>query len=424
MSTTATSFGSRPFDVVLLGATGYTGRLVAERLIRSYGVDRDLRWAIAGRNPRKLEQVRDGLAAIDPTATRLPIRIADAADPATLARVASETRVVSSTVGPYALHGRELVAACVEHGTSYCDLTGETQFVRAMIDAHHRRAQKTGARIVHSCGFDSIPSDLGVLMLQEHMRAHHGGRCVAVKFFIGRARGGVSGGTLASAINRADEAAADPRIRRLLADPYALDPEHPGPARDEDRDQSDLRWDPDLRSWTAPFVMATINTRVVRRTNSLLGYAYGQDFRYNEAMSLGPGLAGLARAALVTAAIAGIETALHLGPVRGLLKKVLPASGEGPSAERRARGFFEITLIGTGEPVFGRPPVKLLGRIVGRSDPGYGETAKMLSEAAVCLARDPLASGGGVLTPAAAMGARLIDRLRRAGMTFEVDLLR
>ncbi|HMR07310.1 MAG TPA: saccharopine dehydrogenase NADP-binding domain-containing protein [Polyangiaceae bacterium] len=410
---------SRPHDVVLFGATGFTGELVAEYLAEHYG-DSDLRLALAGRSKAKLEKVRERLGRIRPSYAELPILIADSYDRASLDRVAADASVVCTTVGPYDKYGAELVAACVEHATDYCDLTGETQFIRRMIDAHHARAEETGARIVHCCGFDSIPSDLGSLMLQDHAFEKHGAPCSEIKFFAGKTRGGFSGGTVASMFNVVDEVKRDRSVLKVLGHPYALNPEgeRKGP---DGSDQRGVRYDADIGAWTAPFIMAAINTRIVRRSNALLGFRYGRDFRYSEVMSLFPGAKGLAMAAGVAAGLTGFMLAGAVGPTRSLLEKKLPKPGEGPSREERERGFFEIHLLGSGVAKDGKP-FKLRGRVVGTSDPGYGETAKMLGESAVCLAQDgaELSRGGGILTPATAMGATLTQRLRKAGMTFEL----
>jgi short subunit dehydrogenase-like uncharacterized protein len=408
---------SRRFDVLLWGATGFTGQLVAEYLARTYGFAGKPSWAIGGRSKGKLEKVRAALEAVDPRARDLPIVVGDSRDRTTLDVVVRDARVVASTVGPYAIHGRELVAACVEGATDYCDLTGEPQFVRDMIEQHHARARTTGARIVHCCGFDSIPSDLGTLMMQTRTRQAHGRPSAEVRCLVGPMKGGTSGGTVASALHLLEEASRDRRVRRILTDPYSLDPERtePGPDR---ADQRGVRWDAELARWTGPFVMAAINTRVVRRTNALLEYAYGRDFRYSEAMSFGVGARAMLAAAGVSLGVAGVLAAASVSPVRKLLEKtVLPAPGEGPSRERRENGFFVVRLVGIGAA----PPAKVFGTVRGTSDPGYGETAKMLAESAVCLATDgdAIARRGGVLTPAACMGMRLVERLRAAGMTFE-----
>ncbi len=412
---------ARKHDIVLFGASGFTGKLVAEYLIRTYAKT-DLRLALAGRDRAKLEVVRRELGAIDAAATDLPILIGDSHDRQALEAIATDAGVVCTTVGPYAKYGAELVAACVAKGTDYCDLTGETQFVRRTIDAHHAEAGRTGARIVHCCGFDSIPSDIGTWMMQEAMKTRHGGRLHQVRFFCGESSGGFSGGTVASLLNIVEEAKANRDTGRILADPYALNPEgeRQGP---DGPDQRGVRYDSALGMWTGPFIMAAINTRVVRRTNALLDYAYGRDFQYSEAMSFGKGPKGLMIAASVTSALAGFMGAMAVKPTRELLKhKVLPKPGEGPTKEKRENGHFTVRLIGTGRDSAGQP-VTLRGLVKGEQDPGYGETSKMLGEAAVCLAVDgpKLDAPGGIGTPASTMGARMLERLRAARMTFAVD---
>ena len=412
---------SRPHDIVLWGATGFTGQLVAEYLTRHHlgdAHDPPLRLALAGRNRKKLERVRADLARIRPEAAELPLLVGDSFDAASLDAIAEQASVVCTTVGPYAKYGAELVAACVRHGTDYCDLTGETQFIRRMIDAHQDEAVRTGARIVHCCGFDSIPSDLGTLMLQEEAKERYGAPLREVKFFAGESKGGFSGGTVASMLNLLEEAERDPHVRKVMGHPYALNPD--GERRGPDgSDQKGVRYDDDLGMWTAPFIMAAINTRVVRRSNALMGYAYGKDFRYSEVMSTGKGPAGLARAAAVTAGMGGFVAGVAIKPIRKILEdRVLPAPGEGPDAEAREEGFFVVRLLG--EMADGR---KVRGRVEGDHDPGYGETALMLGESAVCLALEgaELDAPGGIRTPASTMGATLIQRLRRAGMVFRIE---
>ncbi|HJL16627.1 MAG TPA: saccharopine dehydrogenase NADP-binding domain-containing protein [Sandaracinaceae bacterium LLY-WYZ-13_1] len=409
---------SRRFDVVLWGASGFTGRLVAEYLVRHYA-DTDLRLALAGRNEGKLEDVRRGLAAIDDRAADLPILTGDSFDRASLDAIAADAEVVCTTVGPYAKYGGELVAACVAYGTDYCDLTGETHFIRRMIDAHQDEAEKTGARIVHCCGFDSIPSDLGTLVVQDAFHERHGRYAEEVRFVAGESRGGVSGGTAASMIELLEEAAEDRSVRRILGDPYALNPEgeRTGP---DGSDQQGVRYDEDLDMWTGPFVMAAINTRIVRRSHALMGYPWGRDFRYSESMSFGGGPKGLLTSVVVTGVLGGVVAGSALPPVRVLLKKRLPKPGEGPSAEQREKGFFRVRLVAKGRDEAGNPAT-LRGLVEGQNDPGYGETAKMLGESAVCLALDgaSLEAGGGIRTPASTMGLRLVERLRDAGMTFD-----
>jgi len=414
------SNSARQYDLVLWGATGFTGRLVAERLAR-LELEGTLRWALAGRSRAKLERLRSELSAIDSRAAELPIELGDSHDHHALTALAGKTAVVCSTVGPYARYGSPLVGACVERGTHYCDLTGEVQWVRKMIDRHHEQAAASGARIVHCCGFDSIPFDIGCLMVQEQARQQHGAPCERVGLQVLRLSGGYSGGTVASMMNLFEEASRDRAVRAVLRDPYALNPEteRSGPPA---ADQLGLGRAADAHGWTAPFMMAAVNTRVVRRSNALLGWPYGRDFRYTEQLHFEPGAGGLWRAALATAGAIGLSASMALPPGRALLRRfVAPAPGEGPSRAQQARGRFALRLVGHGHAPDGKP-FALEGRVAGKGDPGYSQTAVMLSESALCLALDgsELDSPGGVLTPAACMGTRLLDRLRRAGMTFEV----
>lgn len=401
---------SREFDIVLWGATGFTGGLVADYLARQYlGGDTGLRLALAGRSKEKLEGVAQQIDA-----PPLPILIGDSFDAESLDAIASRTEVVISTVGPYAKYGAELVAACVRNGTDYCDLTGETQFVRRMIDAHHEEATRTGARIVHCCGYDSIPSDLGTLMVQEEFMRRHGTYASEVKMAAGEMSGALSGGTFASMMNILDELKENPSLRKVLGDPYALNPE--GVRGPDKGDQKGVRFDPDLDMWTAPFIMAAINTRIVRRSHALLGLPWGKDFRYSEVMSTGKGASGLSRAVAFTAGIVAFMGAIAFPLTRPLVEKRLPSPGEGPSEEERAKGYFKTRLVALGDGQTVR------GLVADDRDPGYGSTAVMLSESALCLALQSaeIRAEGGILTPASAMGMPLIERLRAAGMTFEV----
>ncbi len=400
----------RPFDIVLFGASGFTGRLVAEYLANH--APRALRWALAGRNESKLEGVRAELASEHPHLGALPIRMADATDAASLGALVKEARVVCTTVGPYMEHGRELVAACAEHGTHCCDLTGETPFVRDTIDRCHARAEQTGAKIVCCCGFDSIPSDLGTFLLHHHAAAP----LAWVKAFVVSARGKLSGGTASSIFGIVDAAKRDASVRRLLFNPYALDPS-PDTRGPDGNDQTGARYDADLGAWTGPFLMAGINTRVVRRSNALLDHAYGPSFRYSEATALGRGAKGWLRASALGAGLGAFMGAVAIAP--GLVKRVLPAPGEGPSKAEREAGSFVMKLLAETER--NGAPRRLTARVEGRSDPGYGETSKMLGESALCLALDDLGKRAGVLTPATAMGMKLVERLRAAGMVLEVS---
>ena len=397
---------AREFDVVVFGASGFTGRLVAEYLFERYGTGGEppLAWAMAGRNEAKLEAVRRDLG---PGAGSVPILVADSDDRSALEALASRTRVVATTVGPYALYGSNLVAVCAEQGTHYCDLTGEVHWMRRMIDAHHETARRTGARIVHTCGFDCIPSDLGVHWLQREMRAEHGVYCAAIRFRVESTRGSFSGGTVASMLNMLAEAERDPSVKTILRDPYALNPE--GSPRGLDGPEKTYpEYDPDFRAWIAPFVMAEINTKVVRRSHALLGSPYGTGFRYDEAILMPYGQLGFPLAVAMASGTASFNAAMRVGSLRRWMSALLPEPGEGPDRSAREAGHFRIQLLGK-HPDRSSADLKL--RIRCDRDPGYGATARMLGESAVCLARDPLASPGGVLTPAVAMGDALIDRL-------------
>lgn len=404
----------REFDVVVWGASGFTGRLVAAHLLAAYGSGGDLRWALGGRSAEKLEAVRRDLGQ---AAAQLPLVLADADDQARLDTLVSRTHVVCSTVGPYALFGSKLVAACAHHGTHYCDLTGEVQWMRRMIDVNHRRAMDTGARIVHTCGFDSIPSDLGTLRVQQVMRAQHGVASARVKLRVRAMRGGVSGGTLHSLLNMLDEAQRDPAVRAVMDDPYALNPE--GERRGLDGpDRTAPEYDRDCQAWVAPFVMGAINTRVVRRSNALSGYAYGRDFRYEEGLVMPLGPWGLPLAAGVGAGSAMLGAAASWGALRRTVESWLPQAGQGPSERARERGGYVIDLIGKHPH---DPGADVTVQVRGEGDPGYGSTSRMLGEAAVCLAQDSLPDAAGVLTPALAMGDALLERLpQRAGVEFDV----
>jgi short subunit dehydrogenase-like uncharacterized protein len=413
---------NREFDIVLFGASGFTGKLVAEYLA-SRAADEGATWALAGRSRQKVEAVRKELASIDEAHADVPILVADAMDARALDAIVPRARVVCTTVGPYRAYGVELARACARHGTSYCDLTGEPHFVRMIIDECHERARETKARIVHCAGFDSIPSDLGAHIAWDHAKRAHGEGLSWVKIFTRRLRGAASGGTVASALGLIEAAKSDRAVRRLLLDPHGLDPRRGVAPRDPfEDDQRSVTFDEKIGGWTAPFVMATINTRIVRRSHALLqeedGHGYGERFRYNEAMGFPPGPKGLLRASLTTAATGGLFAAAAVPALRTLLSKtVLPAPGEGPTRAQIESGFFEMTIVARTES--GR---RLRGTIRGTRDPGYGETAKMLSETALCLSKDipRLAPRYGVLTPATAMGMRLVERLRSAGMTFDI----
>ena len=402
-------------DLIVYGATSFVGQILTRYLVEEFGTHGPLRWAIAGRSEEKLAALRNSLGL---AAGKLPLVVADAADEAALRRMCQDTRVVATTVGPYALYGEPLVKACAATGTDYCDLTGEVQWIRRMIDAHEPAARRSGARIVHCCGFDSIPSDLGVHFLQRQARERFGVPCTEVKMRVRTLRGGFSGGTVASMLNAVKEAAADPALRRQLANPYSICPAGYAPAVRQPN-VGLPEHDPDFDAWIAPFVMSAINTRVVQRSNALSGQAYGAGFRYDEAMLMGRGLKGRIAATGLAAGLGGFMLASALPPSRWALERfVLPAPGEGPSAAEQRQGRFDLRFLGRTDD--GRV---LRTRVTGDRDPGYGSTARMLGQAAACLALDFADSGpkGGFWTPATMFGNRLVERLvAHAGLTFEV----
>jgi short subunit dehydrogenase-like uncharacterized protein len=401
----------RIYDVVIWGASGFTGRLVVEYMYRAYGRSGDVRWAVAGRNEQKLQQVLQDTGC----SSNIPILIADSSDEASLRSLAEQTKVVCTTVGPYAKYGSLLVQFCAETGTHYTDLTGEIHWMRRMIDQHHVEAQKSGARIVHTCGFDSIPSDLGVFLLQRAMFEKHGVYSPNVKYRVVKASGGVSGGTIDSVVNMMEESKSDPSILPLMADPYALNPLNM-PSGEDKKDKTSVFYDEDFEQWTAPFVMAGVNTRVVRRSHSLLGYPWGNDFRYDEAVLVGDGPGGIVKAWFITAATGLLIALTVFSFTRKLFARLAPSPGEGPSPEAIRKGFFNIELFASHPD---DPERSMVAIVTGDRDPGYGATSKMIAESAVCLAKDELDTPTGVLTPAVAMGQRLIDRLQQnAGMSF------
>ena len=383
---------AREFDVIVYGATGFTGRLVAEYLQQTYGAGGP-KWAMAGRSLSKLEEVRDEMGV----AADVPLITANSDDPASLRAMAARATVVISTVGPYQLYGSDLVAACVETGTAYVDLCGEPGWMRAMIDAHDARAKETGARIVFSCGFDSIPFDLGVLTLQEAAIKRFGKPAPRVKCRVRTMKGKFSGGTAASLKATLAAAARDPSLVALLASPFALTPGHSGP-----RQPTGLipEYDSTIAAWVAPFIMAPINTKNVHRTNFLLGEKYGKDFVYDEMIVAGLGDVGKAAA----------EALAKINPLAG---DKGPKPGEGPSKEERDSGHYDVLFVGL------MPDGARIDAVVtGDRDPGYGSTSKMLAESALCLVED-VKGEGGVWTPGAIMGDALRKRLvAKAGMTF------
>ncbi|MBW7968927.1 saccharopine dehydrogenase NADP-binding domain-containing protein [Bradyrhizobium sp. BR 10289] len=389
---------SAKFDIVVYGATGFTGQLVAEYLTKHYKTDNSLKWAMAGRSLGKLKAVRDAIGAPGNT----PLIVADASDAASLKAMAEQTMSVITTVGPYQLYGEELLAACVATGTDYFDLCGEPIWMRQMIDKYEAGAKESGARIVFSCGFDSVPFELGTFFVQEEARRVFGAPAARVKGRVRDMRGTLSGGTAASAKATFDAVAKDISLVAILNDPFALTPGFTGPK--QPRGNKPLL-EEDLQSWAAPFMMALINTRNVHRSNMLMGFPYGQDFVYDEMVLTGPGEKGEANAKRVMAA-----NAEKTGPNA-------PKPGEGPSKEERENGLFNLLYVAIA------PDGRMVrAGVTGDRDPGYGSTSKMISECAICMLRDTTDVAAGFWTPGAAMQHKLIKRLRdNAGLTFTVE---
>ena len=387
----------RELDVIVFGATGFTGRLVAQYLAERYGVDGDVRWAMAGRSQDKLETVRNEIGA--PANT--PLIVADSDDEGSLREMATRARCVLTTVGPYTWYGEKLLAAAAATGTDYVDLCGEVLWMREMISKYHEQAAETGARIVHSTGFDSIPFDHGVLFAQQAAEERFGSACQRVRTRVTDMRGTMSGGTAASGKATMQAVQADPTLFAPLIDPFSLSEGFEGPAQP---DGDHVIEEELMGGWVAPFFMAPINTKNIHRSNTLMGHRYGEDFQYDEMFFAGPGDAGRQLADMMAAMASG------MGGEGG------PEPGEGPSKEEREAGGYELLVIGS-HPDGG----EVRAKVTGDKDPGYGSTSKIIAEAALCLIDDRPDTAGGIWTPAPALGAALFPRLiERAGMTFDL----
>ncbi|WP_417357449.1 MULTISPECIES: saccharopine dehydrogenase family protein [Gammaproteobacteria] len=408
------------FDLVVFGATSFVGQILTRYLSQYLAESQEpLRWAIAGRSAAKLEMLK---AALGEAGQQLPILISDATDAGQIAALCAQTRAVVSTVGPYALYGEPLIKACAEGGTDYCDLTGEAQWIKRMVDKYQAAARHSGARIVHCCGFDSVPSDMGVWLLQQEAVKRWGQPLGEITMRVKAMKGGASGGTVASILQFIEEALADPAIRQDINNPYSLCP--PAPVNSARQHQvKAAEYDHNAQSWAAPFLMAAVNERVVHRSNALLGQAYGQGFSYNEALLTGPGLKGRLKAFGVVAALGTFMLGALVKPGRYLMQRfLLPKPGEGPSEAAQLAGHFDLRFWGKGEA-----GQALSLKVTGDRDPGYGATAKMLGQAALFLALNMRAGSektgrpGGFWTPASAFGEGYLDRLRcHSGMTFEL----
>ncbi len=398
---------SRTFELIVWGATGFTGQLVAEYLQQRYGSEGDLRWAMAARNESKLRKVAEQIGA------KVPLLIADSHDLAALKALCAQTRVICSVVGPYASYGSELVQACVEEETHYCDLTGEVPWMRKMIDQHHAIAQEKQLKIVHTCGFDSIPSDMGVYFMQKKAQAETGAYLQHIRFRLKAGKGGFSGGTIASLNQVLVDSQKDPSVLQVLANPYGLNPLGDQDGQDEP-DLMEAKYDPIAKGWMAPFVMSAINTKVVRRSQALSGHPYGRDFRYEEATLMGDGWGSKIAARGMAWGMGLLQSATPGTPLGTILAWVMPKPGEGPSQSARENGFYVVDFFGTNET-----GQVYKCRVKGDRDPGYGSTCKMLAETAICLSRDEKPESYGVLTPSVAMGDALLKRLQEnAGLSF------
>ena len=412
----------REFDIVLYGATGFVGKLTAEYLAQAAG---DARIALAGRSTERLSAVRDTLGE---SAQSWPLLAADAASPTTLHEMAARTQVVITTVGPYTRYGLPLVAACAGAGTDYADLTGESPFIRSSIDLYHKQAVDTGARIVHSCGFDSVPSDLSVYALYRAARETGAGELVDTDFVLRSMSGGASGGTIASVLEVLRSVSSDPDMRRQFADPYTLSPDRG--AEPELGAQPDLsrrpgrQIAPELAGVsTVGFMMAVANTRIVRRSNALLDWAYGRRFRYSESMSLGSSVGAPVASAVVNGvgnAVSALGSRYFRLLPRGLVERVVPKPGTGPSAAARERGYYRIETYTTTTN-----GARYVARMAQQGDPGYKATSVLLGESGLALAfdRDKLSDLRGVLTPASAMGDALLARFPAAGVSLQTEQL-
>jgi short subunit dehydrogenase-like uncharacterized protein len=410
------------FDIIVFGATSFVGKIVCRYLLLNYGASgtgNAPKWAIAARSASKLQQLLIELAGEGLDTKNLHTILADSADEASLTRMCKQTCVLVSTVGPYALYGEPLVKVCATLGTDYCDLTGETPWVASMIGKYEAQAKASGARIVHCCGFDSIPSDMGVWYLQTQAKKQFDAPCNDVKMRVKKMKGTASGGTIASLINVVKQAANDKTLRQVLNDPYSMCPADFVPKTKQENHYL-ASYDKDFKVWIAPFIMAGVNTRVVLRSNALTkgGYAgKNRAFTYSEAMMTGAGTLGRIKATQFSAGLGGFTLAAAIRPSRAILEKFLPAPGQGPSRQAQDAGFFDMRFFGS--TADGKT---ITTQVTGDKDPGYGSTAKMLSQAALCFLDIPKEKkSGGFWTPATLFGNTLLKRLQaQAGLTFTV----
>ena len=409
----------RKYNLVVMGATGFTGKLVVEYLLNNYGVDnKEFSWAIAGRNKRKIELLKRSLEDISPKAKDIPEFIADSNNIESLNKMTSKCDVVISTVGPYLKYGHLLVESCANNGTHYCDLTGEAPFIKESIDKFHNLAKANNCKIIHSCGFDSIPSDIGVLLLQNAFISEFGEPCDEIKLYVRGMRGGFSGGTIESIINIYDYVAMKPKLNSSLKNPFSLAPDFDYQDSPQDPSLKTLKWDANINQWICPFAMSGINTKIVRRSNGLMNHPYGHKFKYSEVVSFPRGIKGFISGLMMTMGLGFLKISIHFKPVLYILRKFyLPSPGEGPSRSERENGFFKLKLTGY------RNGVHMKSLVVnGDSDAGYSGTAKMITESAlsIILNNDEIPNNYGVLTPASAIGEIIEKRLSENGITYKI----
>ena len=399
---------TQQLDLIIWGATGFTGQLVSEYINKKYS-NTALKWGIAGRNKEKASVIAKRL-----NIAKDRVFIADCNNIESLIKLTSKTKVICTTVGPYAKLGTNLIDACIKTNTNYCDITGETQWIRKMIDKYHSKAKENKIKIINSCGFDSIPSDMGVFYSQKKLFEKTGEYANKINMRVAGAKGGISGGTYNSLSNVLEEARVDKEVRKTLTNPYGLNPidKQNGP------DKADLQsviFDKVSNSWIAPFVMAGINTKIVRRSHALIDFKYGSDFSYDEATLSGKGVLGQVKGYLSLIPIF-LATRKKGSFIKNIVDYVLPKSGEGPSEKTRISGYYNLRFYLTQQNKI------YLSKVIGDMDPGYGSTSKMLAESAVCLALDKTPETYGILTPSVALGDSLLKRLQEnAGLTFIFD---
>jgi saccharopine dehydrogenase (NAD+, L-glutamate forming) len=408
---------NRPYAVVLYGATSFVGQITAKYLSQFLADSNDIEWAIAGRDEEKLKKLQSEISDSG-SAKKVDIIIANSNDEASLDEMTKQAKVVISTVGPYLKYGEPLIKSCANNGTDYVDLTGEAIFIKDMMDKYQDTASQSGARIVNSCGFDSIPSDLGVYFTQQQAEKQFDEVCEKIHMRVKAAKGGLSGGTVASMATIFEEVGKDKSRRKQVANPYLLNDDADAP-NVRQKNVSKPEYDSEHGRWLAPFVMASINTRIVHRTNQLTDYEYGREFKYDEAMWMKDGVKGQLTSYALSAGLFGFATTMMFKPSRELLSKhVLPKSGSGPSKSEQENGYFDIRFFG-----YTASNDSISTKVTGDRDPGYGSTSKMLAQSALCLAQDISHKDvkGGFWTPASAMGDKLIARLEEhSGLSFEV----